>query len=135
MVIAVLAQEWARERVEKSPRHHECVTVKHDGRSVESFVVYPEVKEKATAVLVIHEIFGLTDWVRSVADQLAAAGLPARAYHAGLDTPSRTAVQDWWTRSDRAIVVATIAFGMGINKLGPHGLKRTDPVKEACNSG
>src|SRR5438105_2884201 len=51
-----------------------------------------------------------------VAEQLAAAGLPARAYHAGLDTPSRTAVQDWWTRSDQAIVVATIAFGMGIDK-------------------
>src|SRR5439155_19520791 len=51
-----------------------------------------------------------------VAEQLAAAGLPARAYHAGLDTPSRTAVQDWWTRSDRAIVVATIAFGIGIDK-------------------
>ncbi len=51
-----------------------------------------------------------------VAAQLAAAGLPARAYHAGLDTPSRTAVQDWWTHSDQAIVVATIAFGMGIDK-------------------
>jgi ATP-dependent DNA helicase RecQ len=51
-----------------------------------------------------------------VAERLASAGLPARAYHAGLDTPSRTAVQDWWTASDRAIVVATIAFGMGIDK-------------------
>ena len=51
-----------------------------------------------------------------VAEQLAAAGLPARPYHAGLDTPNRTAVQDWWTRSDQAIVVATIAFGMGIDK-------------------
>src|SRR6266851_1462119 len=51
-----------------------------------------------------------------VAELLAAAGLPARAYHAGLDTPSRTTVQDWWTRSDQAIVVATIAFGMGIDK-------------------
>jgi len=51
-----------------------------------------------------------------VAEQLATAGLPARAYHAGMDTPSRTAVQDWWTRSDRGIVVATIAFGMGIDK-------------------
>ncbi len=51
-----------------------------------------------------------------VAEQLAAAGLPARAYHAGMDTSSRTAVQDWWTRSDRGIVVATIAFGMGIDK-------------------
>src|SRR5712691_10397456 len=51
-----------------------------------------------------------------VAERLAAAGLPARAYHAGLDTPSRTAIQEWWTASDRAIVVATIAFGMGIDK-------------------
>jgi ATP-dependent DNA helicase RecQ len=51
-----------------------------------------------------------------VAERLAAAGLPARAYHAGMDTPSRTAVQEWWTLSDRGIVVATIAFGMGIDK-------------------
>jgi ATP-dependent DNA helicase RecQ len=44
------------------------------------------------------------------------AGLPARAYHAGMDTLARTAVQEWWTASDKAIVVATIAFGMGIDK-------------------
>jgi ATP-dependent DNA helicase RecQ len=51
-----------------------------------------------------------------VADQLAAAGMAARAYHAGLETEERTAVQDWWMASDRAVVVATIAFGMGIDK-------------------
>jgi ATP-dependent DNA helicase RecQ len=51
-----------------------------------------------------------------VAKQLETAGLQARPYHAGMDTPSRTEVQDWWTGSDRAIVVATIAFGMGIDK-------------------
>jgi ATP-dependent DNA helicase RecQ len=51
-----------------------------------------------------------------VADQLSAAGIPARAYHAGLETEERTAVQDWWMASDRAVVVATIAFGMGIDK-------------------
>src|SRR5258708_87071 len=44
------------------------------------------------------------------------AGLAARAYHAGMDTPARSAVQEWWTASDHAIVVATIAFGMGIDK-------------------
>jgi ATP-dependent DNA helicase RecQ len=44
------------------------------------------------------------------------AGLAARAYHAGMDTPARTEVQEWWSASDRAIVVATIAFGMGIDK-------------------
>ncbi len=47
---------------------------------------------------------------------LAAEGFPARAYHAGMETPERTEVQEWWTASDRAIVVATIAFGMGIDK-------------------
>ena len=44
------------------------------------------------------------------------AGLPARAYHAGMSAEERTAVQDWWTASDRNVVVATIAFGMGIDK-------------------
>ena len=51
-----------------------------------------------------------------VAALLAAAGLPARPYHAGMDTDERVAVQEWWTASDRNIVVATIAFGMGIDK-------------------
>ncbi len=51
-----------------------------------------------------------------VAEELAAAGLPARAYHAGLGTDERVAVQEWWTGSGRNIVVATIAFGMGIDK-------------------
>ncbi|HVH88505.1 MAG TPA: dienelactone hydrolase family protein, partial [Terriglobales bacterium] len=73
------AQDWAREKVEKSPRHHEWVTVKHDGRSVETFVVYPESKDKRPVVLVIHEIFGLSDWVQDLADQLAEAGYIAVA--------------------------------------------------------
>jgi ATP-dependent DNA helicase RecQ len=52
-----------------------------------------------------------------VAERLSgAAGLAARAYHAGMDTQARTAVQEWWTASDHGIVVATIAFGMGIDK-------------------
>ena len=51
-----------------------------------------------------------------VAELLAAAGLPARAYHAGMSAEERVAVQDWWTGSDRNVVVATIAFGMGIDK-------------------
>jgi carboxymethylenebutenolidase len=74
-----LTQDWAKERLENSPRHLEWVTVKHGNREVKCFVAFPEVKEKATAVVVIHEIFGLTDWVRGVADQLAAAGYIAIA--------------------------------------------------------
>ena len=73
------AQDWAKKKLEKSPRHGEWVKVKHGNREVQSFVVYPEVKEKATAVVVIHEIFGLTDWVKLTADELAEAGFIAVA--------------------------------------------------------
>src|SRR5256885_7255754 len=61
------AQDWARATLEKSSRHREWVTVKHDGRSVETFVVYPESKGKTPVVLIIHEIFGMTDWVQDLA--------------------------------------------------------------------
>jgi carboxymethylenebutenolidase len=53
--------------------------VEQDGRKVDAFVVFPEVQEKAMAVVVVHEIFGLTDWVRTVADELAANGYIAIA--------------------------------------------------------
>lgn len=76
---SVLAQDWAKARLEKSPRHGEWVKVKQGSREVQSFLVFPEVKDKATAVVVIHEIFGLTDWVRSLADELAEAGYIAIA--------------------------------------------------------
>jgi carboxymethylenebutenolidase len=76
---AAFAQDWAKAKLEKSPRHREWVTVKHDGRSVETFVVYPETKEKRPVVLVIHEIFGMTDWVQDLADQVAEAGYIAVA--------------------------------------------------------
>jgi carboxymethylenebutenolidase len=46
---------------------------------VKAFVVYPEVKDKAPVVIVIHEIFGLSNWARSMADDLAAAGYIAIA--------------------------------------------------------
>src|SRR5437764_15225760 len=73
------AQDWAKAKLEKSPRHLEWIKVKHDNREVNCSIAYPEVKGKATAVVVIHEIFGLTDWVRSVTDQLAEAGYIAIA--------------------------------------------------------
>jgi len=73
------AQDWAKARLEKSPRHLEWVKIHYDGRDVNCFIGYPEVKGKATAVLVIHEIFGLSDWVRGVVDQLAEAGYIAIA--------------------------------------------------------
>src|SRR3954452_9008192 len=74
-----IAQDWAKERLNKSPRHGEWIDLKHGDRTVKAFVVYPEVKTKAPAVLVIHEIFGLTDWAKNLADELAAAGYIAIA--------------------------------------------------------
>jgi carboxymethylenebutenolidase len=76
---AAAAQDWARAQLQKSPRHQEWITLKHDGRAVETFVVYPESKDKRPVVLVIHEIFGMTDWVQDLADQVAAAGYIAVA--------------------------------------------------------
>jgi carboxymethylenebutenolidase len=73
------AQDWAKVTLEKSPRHREWVTVKHDNRSLETFVVYPESKNKTPVVLIIHEIFGMTDWVQDLTDQVAAAGYIAVA--------------------------------------------------------
>ena len=72
-------QDWAKQRLAKSPRHQEWVKVKNGNREVNSFVVYPENKNKATAVIVIHEIFGMSDWVQSLTDQLGEAGYVAIA--------------------------------------------------------
>jgi carboxymethylenebutenolidase len=68
------AQDWAKTRLEASPRHREYVPIKHGDRTIQTFVVYPEVKQKAPVVILIHEIFGLSDWAKSMADDLAAAG-------------------------------------------------------------
>jgi len=76
---AIETQDWAKARLAKSSRHQEWVKVKNGAREVNSFVVYPEVKNKATAVVVIHEIFGMSDWVQSLTDQLAEAGYIAIA--------------------------------------------------------
>jgi carboxymethylenebutenolidase len=79
LALTAPGQDFVKERLEKSPRHHEWVEVKHGKRIVHCFVVFPEVKGKATAVLIIHENKGLTDWVRGVADQVAEAGYIAIA--------------------------------------------------------
>lgn len=73
------AQDWAKKRLDESRRHIEWVDVKNGDRTVKCTIAFPEVKEKATAVIVIHEIFGLTDWVRGMTDQFAEAGYIAIA--------------------------------------------------------
>jgi carboxymethylenebutenolidase len=73
-ICSASAQDWAKARFDKSTRHYEHVKVKNGAREVDAFITYPEVKTKATAVVVIHDNQGLTDWARSVTDQLAEAG-------------------------------------------------------------
>ncbi|HVE79382.1 MAG TPA: dienelactone hydrolase family protein [Gemmatimonadaceae bacterium] len=70
----------ATERVRSSPRHGEWAMIRDpQGDSVRAWVVFPERRDKAPVVVVIHEIFGLTTWIRGVADQLAAEGFIAVA--------------------------------------------------------
>ena len=71
----------AKAALERSPRHHEWVDIAVPGRDakVAAFVAYPERKDKAPVVVVIHEVYGLTDWIRAVADHLAADGFIAVA--------------------------------------------------------
>lgn len=70
----------AKARLESSPRHGEWVSVDAgSGDMVDLWVVYPERADRAPVVVVVHEIFGLSDWVRAVADQLAAEGFIAVA--------------------------------------------------------
>ena len=74
------AQDWAKARLAESPRHGEYVTIHEPGgRNLQAWVVYPEVKSKAPVVVMIHEIFGESDWFREMADELAAAGYIAVA--------------------------------------------------------
>ena len=74
-------ESGAKAVLEKSPRHHEWVKIALPGTStkLDSFVAYPERKDKGPVVIVIQEVYGLTDWLRSVADSLAAEGFIAIA--------------------------------------------------------
>ena len=73
-------EEGALARLNSSPRHGEWVTYDAgEGDMVRAWITYPERSDQAPVVIVIHEIFGLTDWIRSVADQLAAEGFIAVA--------------------------------------------------------
>jgi carboxymethylenebutenolidase len=73
-VAPIEAQDWAKARLDASPRHHEYINLQHGGRTVQAFVVYPEVKTKAPVIVLIHEIFGLSDWAKEMADELAGQG-------------------------------------------------------------
>jgi carboxymethylenebutenolidase len=73
------SEDTAKAALDKTPRHTEYVDVKAGGATVKTWVVYPERKDKAPVVVVIHEIYGLSDWIRGVADALAREGFIAVA--------------------------------------------------------
>ena len=74
------SEEQAKAALEKSPRHGEYVDIKMpSGAPIRTWIVYPERKDKAGVVILIHEIYGLSDWMRGVADQLARDGFIAVA--------------------------------------------------------
>jgi carboxymethylenebutenolidase len=73
--VSCSAQDWAKAALDKSPRHGEYVTITEaSGRKLQAWVVYPEVRNKAAVVVLIHEIFGMSDWAREMADEVAGAG-------------------------------------------------------------
>jgi carboxymethylenebutenolidase len=74
------SESQAKAALDKSPRHGEFVDIKMPaGPPVRAWIVYPERKDKAGVVILIHEIYGLSDWIRGVADQLAREGFIAVA--------------------------------------------------------
>jgi carboxymethylenebutenolidase len=100
--------EHAMERLNSSPRHGEWATVSKSGTdSVRAWVVYPERKTKAPVVIVIHEIYGLSTWVRAVADQLAADGFIAIAPDL-LTMKPRTAGSDTLTQQEASAAIRTL---------------------------
>jgi len=73
-------EDGAKAALERSPRHGEWAAVPGPGgQALRTWVVHPERKDKAPVVVVIHEIFGLSDWIRAIADRLAADGFIAVA--------------------------------------------------------
>lgn len=101
--LTAYGQDYAADQIENSPRHHEWVQLKSNGRDLHCFIAYPEVSEKATTVIVIHENRGLNNWARSMTDQLAEAGYLAIApdllsganekYEKTMDFPSSDAAR------------------------------------------
>src|SRR5437870_13679178 len=73
------AQDWAKARLNNSPRDGDWVEIKSGDRTIKALVVYPERKNKAPGVIAIHETFGLRDWARGLCGQLAENGVIALA--------------------------------------------------------
>ena len=89
-----------------------------------------EIQERAGAAVVYVTLQRTTE---ELAKQLASQGVPARAYHAGMKPEARAAVQEWFMASSDGVVVATIAFGMGIDKADLRSVFHYNPPKSLEN--
>lgn len=117
--------EDAAARLANSPRHGEWVQIETSHGPVNSWVVYPERADAAPVIVVIHEIFGMTDWVRSVADGFAEAGyiaiapdlLSGKGPDGGgtdsLESP-RTAIRDLDTMEVKMRLDGVAEYGMSL---------------------
>jgi ATP-dependent DNA helicase RecQ len=83
-------------------------------RAQREAVLLERLRERPAGPTIIYVTLQRT--AEDLATLLASNGYPVRAYHAGMEAVGRSEVQEWWTASERAIVVATIAYGMGIDK-------------------
>lgn len=121
------AKDPVKERLDTTPRHHEWVDVASGERKVRCFVVFPEVKEKAPVVLVIHENKGLSDWVRSVADQVAEAGCIAIAPDMLSGTAPNGGNTDGFASTDAATqaiyALEPARIALDLNAVADHALK------------
>lgn len=119
----------AAARLAASPRHAEWVMIPAatgSGDSIAAFVVFPERRDNAPVVVVVHEIFGLSTWVKAVADQLAADGFIAIApdllskERGGASTDSlpydqaRTLIRNVTPDEMNAMVAAVARYGMSL---------------------
>jgi carboxymethylenebutenolidase len=136
------AQDWARANLAKSPRHGEYVTIAEpSGRKLQAWVVYPEVKDKAPVVVMIHEIFGLSDWAREMADEVAAAGYIVvepdllSGYAAPPGTRASTAPMDMAHRHDAAPGSAFVAADPGGSAAFPDVSSTVKAVSALTDAG
>jgi carboxymethylenebutenolidase len=116
------AQDWAKARLEHSPRHHERIDIKQGGSSIATLIVYPDAKAKKPVVVLIHDTAGLTDWFQSFADEVAGMGYLVLApdlssgtgLPAGQVTADLNAVADYGLKlpaSSGTLFVAGIGWG------------------------
>lgn len=123
----------APEDAVQTPFYRENLTLRftHCDPQQRERILIERLKGGARGAAVVY--VSLQKTAESVAQALQSAGLQARAYHAGLDDETRRAVQDWFMQSTDGIVVATIAFGMGIDKSNIRAILHYNPSKSIEN--